>query len=79
MTGKVPQQTVLDSMGSNAPAWGIAAENITVMDEYAIDPHPMSHDNFEEGVNEGGIDQFGVDQDSPSQFNNDAAPGYTGE
>lgn len=60
--------TVLDAMGSNAPAWGITAKHVTVMQEYAQLPRPMALENFELPLSEGGVDQFGVDQTSPSVF-----------
>lgn len=69
MAGANVHQTVLDSMGSNAPTWGVAAENISAMDRYAEDPHPLAKENFE-------LDY--------KQYNNppgtgDADPGYTGQ
>lgn len=61
--------SVLTSMGTNAPAWGVTAAANTVMEEYADDPHPMAKENFELDF---------------KQYNNppgtgDADPGYTGE
>lgn len=72
-------QGVLDSMGPNAPEWGVAAAAITGMDRYATDPHPIEQDNFELPDAEGGTRQFGVDQTSPSDPGDNADPGYTGE
>jgi hypothetical protein len=69
MAGARNHQTVLDSMGSFAPAWGMAAEAITVMDEYAADPHPMAKQNFE----------LDFDQYNNPPGTGDADPGYTGE
>jgi hypothetical protein len=72
--------TVIDAMGSHAPAWAKTAEAVTTMDEYNAEPHPIEKDNFEEGVSEGGIDQFGVDQDNPSHFDDEAVdPTFPGQ
>jgi len=72
-------QGVLDSMGPNAPAWGVEAAAITGMARYAADPHPIEHGNFELPDAEGGTKQFGVDPTEPSEFIDNADPGYTGE
>jgi hypothetical protein len=78
-------QTVLDSMGGNAPTKGITAEAVNAREEATDSPHTIEKDNFEESTKAGGIDQFGVDQSEPSFFNDTAVdpikpgqPGYTG-
>lgn len=71
--------SVLDAMGTHAPAWGVTAAAVTVAEEVTAEPHPIEKDNFELPTAYGGTDQFGVDQTSPSFFDNDADPGYTGE
>jgi hypothetical protein len=70
--------TLWQSMGSYAPALGVKAAQVTVAQEVSADPHPIEAENFELADALGGIDQFGVDQASPSTFVNDADPGYTG-
>jgi len=63
---------VFASMGANAPASGVAAAAVTVAQEVAADPFPISEHNFQ-------IEHpFGVDQSDPNTFHNDADPGYTG-
>lgn len=59
---------VVNAMGSHAPAWATTAAAVTVMEEYAAEPHPIEMENFELPASEGGIDQFGVDQTDPSHF-----------
>jgi hypothetical protein len=78
-------QTVLDSMGSNAPVRGVTAEAVNAREEAVDLPHAIEAENFEESPAQGGIDQFGVDKTDPSYFNDTAVdpifygqPGYTG-
>jgi len=56
---------VFDAMGSNAPASGVAAAAITVMDEVAENPHPIEAQNFELDFDQQGTDtaDFGTDAD----------------
>ena len=70
--------TVLDAMGTSAPAWGITAEGVTVEQEMAADPHEIEKGNFELPASEGGTKQFGVDESDPA-FVNNADPGYHGD
>jgi len=70
--------TVLDAMGSYAPAWGITAEGVTVEQEMAANPHEIEKGNFELPASEGGTKQFGVDESDPA-FVNNADPGYHGD
>jgi hypothetical protein len=64
---------VLQSMGDNAPAWGVEAAAVTVAEEVAAAPFPIESNNFQ-------LEHpFGVDQSDPNTFHNDADPGYTGE
>lgn len=46
--------TVIDAMGSNAPAAAIAAQEVTVLEEVADDPFTIEGENFESGL--GGFD-----------------------
>lgn len=39
--------TVIDAMGSNAPASAVAAQQVTVRQEVIEEPHPIEEDNFE--------------------------------
>lgn len=50
--------TVIDAMGYNAPPAAIIAEQNTVIEEVADNPHPIEAENFEAGV--GGFDGQGV-------------------
>jgi hypothetical protein len=51
--------TVLDAMGTNVPdTLAIPAEELTVEQEVAADPHPIEAQNFEAGV--GGFDGQGT-------------------
>lgn len=83
--GSASYTTVIDAMGSNAPTLAKTAEEVTVMEEYAADPHPIEKDNFELPLAEGGTQQFGVDDTDPSYFDDNAdpaehdKPNYTGE
>jgi hypothetical protein len=61
--------TVLDSMGPNAPAWGVTAAAVTVEQEAAADPHPIEQQNFELDFKQ---------YNNPAGHGN-ADPGYTGE
>lgn len=58
--------SVLDSMGSNAPAWGVAAQNVTVMQEMAADPHQIEAENFELDFDQQGV--YTADTGSPQDY-----------
>lgn len=60
---------VFDAMGSNAPASGVAAAEITVMDEVAANPHPIEAQNFELDFDQQGENtaDFGTDADYTGQ------------
>lgn len=71
--------SVVDAWGSHAPSWAVAALAAGGMEAYADEPRPIEEDNFELAKAYGGTDQFGVDPTSPSDFEDNADPGYTGE
>lgn len=79
--GSPHYQSVVNSWGPFAPAWAVTAAADTVAEEAQDEPHPIEQDNFELPDAEGGTQQFGVDQTSPSEFDNqaDTNAGYTGE
>jgi hypothetical protein len=77
--GSPHYQSVVNSWGSYAPAWAVTAAANTPVEEAQDDPHPIEQDNFELPNTEGGTKQFGVDPTSPSEFIDNADPGYTGE
>lgn len=72
-------QSVVNSWGEFAPDSAVAAANVTAAFEHIVDPHPIQADDFELPNAEGGTQQFGVDQTSPSDLSDNADPGYTGE
>lgn len=61
--------SVLDSMGANAPEWGVDAAAITIMDQHTADPFPIAGQNFE----------LDFDQYNNPTGTGEADPGYTGE
>lgn len=70
--------SVVAAMGTHAPAWAVTAAALTVAEEVQDEPHPIEEDDFELPTAYGGTQQFGVDQSAPSDFENNADPGYTG-
>jgi hypothetical protein len=78
-------KTVLTSMGSFAPAWGVTALAVNAREEAIDSPHTIEKDNFELSESRGGKFQFGVDPTDPSYFEDHAVdpiepgqPEYTG-